>query len=149
MLEVLTARAPGLHEALVGLSEGDFVIVDGTLVPTDRIKADEPYYSRKHKQHGMNVQVVSAPDGPAVVLTRNAVTGPTTSPRPAPTESSKHARPGRSSCSPTGPTRAPAPLWLRLPGERAFAQLKSWRLLRRADIQPASSAPSFKPSTHS
>jgi hypothetical protein len=28
-----------------------------------RIKADEPYYSQKHKQHGMNVQVIAAPDG--------------------------------------------------------------------------------------
>ena len=29
-LEVLAAWAPGLHEALVGLGEGDFVIVDGS-----------------------------------------------------------------------------------------------------------------------
>jgi hypothetical protein len=33
MLEVLAAWAPGLHGALVGLGEGDFVIVDGTLIP--------------------------------------------------------------------------------------------------------------------
>ncbi len=32
-VEVLTAWAPGLHEALVGLGEGDFVIVDGTRFP--------------------------------------------------------------------------------------------------------------------
>ncbi|WP_285740693.1 transposase family protein [Kitasatospora phosalacinea] len=62
-VEVLAAWAPGLREALVGLGEGDFVIVDGTLIPTDRIKADEPYYSQKHRKHGMNVQVVAAPDG--------------------------------------------------------------------------------------
>lgn len=55
-LEVLAAWAPGLHEALVGLGEGDLVIVDGTLIPTDRIKADEPYYSQKHSKHGMNVR---------------------------------------------------------------------------------------------
>jgi hypothetical protein len=30
-VEVLAAWAPRLHEALVGLGEGDFVIVDGTL----------------------------------------------------------------------------------------------------------------------
>lgn len=41
-LEVVAAWASGLHEALVGLGEGDFVIVDGTLIPTDRIRADEP-----------------------------------------------------------------------------------------------------------
>lgn len=45
-VEVLAAWAPGLHEALVGLYEGDFVIADGTLIPTDRIRADEPYYSQ-------------------------------------------------------------------------------------------------------
>lgn len=56
--------APDLHEALVGLGDGDLVIVDGTLISTDRIKADEPYYSQKHKQHGINVQVIAAPDGP-------------------------------------------------------------------------------------
>lgn len=62
-IEVLAAWAPGLHESLVALGEGDFVIVDGTLIPTDRIKADEPYYSQKHNKHGMNVQVLAAPDG--------------------------------------------------------------------------------------
>lgn len=44
-LDVFAGWAPGLHEALVGLGEGDFVTVDGTLIPTDRIRADEPYYS--------------------------------------------------------------------------------------------------------
>ena len=62
-IEVLAAWAPGLHEALVGLGEGDVVIVDGTSIPTDRVAADEPYYSQKHKQHGMNVQVIARPDG--------------------------------------------------------------------------------------
>ncbi len=40
-----------------------FVISDGTLLPTDRIAADTPYYSRKHKRHGMNVQVLTDPFG--------------------------------------------------------------------------------------
>ncbi len=62
-IEILASWAPGLHEALTGLGEGDFVIVDGTLIPTDRIRADEPYYSQKHKKHGMNVQVIARPDG--------------------------------------------------------------------------------------
>lgn len=62
-LDVLAAWAPGLHEALVGLGEGDFVIVDGSLVPTDRIGADEPHYATKHRRHGMNVQVIARPDG--------------------------------------------------------------------------------------
>ncbi|GGV55586.1 hypothetical protein GCM10010245_88160 [Streptomyces spectabilis] len=70
LLEVLAAWAPGLHEALVGLGEGDFVIVDGTLIPTDRIKADEPYYSQKHKQHGMNIQAIARPDGTPLWFSR-------------------------------------------------------------------------------
>jgi hypothetical protein len=57
-LDVLAAWAPGLHETLAGLGEGEFVIADGTLIPTDRVKADEPYYSQKHRKHAMNVQVI-------------------------------------------------------------------------------------------
>ncbi|WP_141925642.1 transposase family protein [Haloactinospora alba] len=36
---------------------------DGTLIPIDRVAADRPFYSGKHKKHGMNVQVVIASDG--------------------------------------------------------------------------------------
>ncbi|MFC5785619.1 transposase family protein [Streptomyces aureus] len=36
-----------------------FVILDGTLLHIDRIAADRPYYSGKHKRHGMNVQVIA------------------------------------------------------------------------------------------
>ncbi|GAA4885642.1 IS5/IS1182 family transposase [Kitasatospora terrestris] len=69
-VELLAAWAPGLREALVGLGEGDFVIVDGTLIPTDRIAADEPYYSQKHRKHGMNVQVLATPDGTPLWFSR-------------------------------------------------------------------------------
>ncbi|MEV4591207.1 transposase family protein, partial [Streptomyces chartreusis] len=53
--------------------EGDHVIVDGTLIPADRIRADEPYYSmkhRKHRKHGMNVQVIARPDGTPLRFSR-------------------------------------------------------------------------------
>lgn len=40
-----------------------FVILDGTLLPIDRIAADRPFYSGKHKKHGMNVQVLTDPFG--------------------------------------------------------------------------------------
>lgn len=69
-LDVLASWAPGLHEALTGLGEGDHVIVDGTLIPIDRIRADEPYYSTKHRQHGMNVQVIARPDGTPLWFSR-------------------------------------------------------------------------------
>ncbi|GAA2820005.1 hypothetical protein GCM10019017_77750 [Streptomyces showdoensis] len=34
-----------------------------SLIPTDRIHADEPSYSLKHRKHGMNVQVATRPEG--------------------------------------------------------------------------------------
>lgn len=39
------------------------MVVDGTLIATDRLAADRPFYSGKHHRHGVNVQVVAAPDG--------------------------------------------------------------------------------------
>lgn len=36
-----------------------FVILDGTLLHIDRSAADHPYYSGKHRRHGMNVQVIA------------------------------------------------------------------------------------------
>ncbi|MFD7458816.1 MULTISPECIES: transposase family protein [unclassified Streptomyces] len=69
-LDVLAGWAPGLHEALTGLGEGDHVIVDGTLIPIDRIRADAPYYSMKHRRHGMNAQVIARPDGTPLWFSR-------------------------------------------------------------------------------
>jgi hypothetical protein len=40
-----------------------FVLLDGTLLPIDRIAADRPFYSGKHQKHGMNVQVIADPHG--------------------------------------------------------------------------------------
>ncbi len=37
------------------------MILDGTLLPVDPIAADTPYYSGKHRRHGMNVQVLTDP----------------------------------------------------------------------------------------
>ncbi len=34
-----------------------YVILNGKLLPIDRVAADQPYYSGKHKRLGMNVQV--------------------------------------------------------------------------------------------
>jgi DDE superfamily endonuclease len=40
-----------------------YVVVDGTLIPIDRVAADRPFYSGKHKKHGMNPQVIASPGG--------------------------------------------------------------------------------------
>ncbi len=54
-VDLLAALAPTLTEAMETIQEKAFVILDGTLLPIDRIAADTPYYSGKHKRHGMNV----------------------------------------------------------------------------------------------
>ncbi|MBH1934162.1 transposase family protein [Streptomyces sp. AV19] len=154
-LEILASWAPGLREALVGLGEGDFVIVDGTLIPTDRIAVDEPYYSQKHKQHGMNVQVIARPDGTPLWFSR-ALPGRTHDLTAARAHGIVQACLTRQILVLTDRAYQGAgatvltPYYrhrelpehyqrfnrvharLRAPGERAFAQLKSWRILRRA-----------------
>ncbi|WP_228992000.1 transposase family protein [Streptomyces sp. DH8] len=62
-VEVLAALAPTLAEAMRTMRTKAFVILDGTLLPIDRIAADTPYYSGKHKRHGMNVQILTDPFG--------------------------------------------------------------------------------------
>ena len=62
---LLAARAPKLRKAVrdarkTGLA---YVILDGTLIPIDRVAADRPFYSGKHKRHGMNLQVIASPSG--------------------------------------------------------------------------------------
>ena len=39
------------------------MVLDGTLIPVDRVAADRPFYSGKHKKHGMNLQVIASPGG--------------------------------------------------------------------------------------
>ncbi|SEP02221.1 IS5/IS1182 family transposase [Actinacidiphila rubida] len=62
-VEVLAGLAPTLAEAMRTASSKAFVLLDGTLLPIDRIAADRPFYSGKHKKHGMNVQVLTDPFG--------------------------------------------------------------------------------------
>ncbi|MGW4913994.1 transposase family protein [Streptomyces sp. NPDC004270] len=62
-VEVLAAVAPDLATAARTAARKAFVILDGTLLSIDRIAADRPYYSGKHKKQGMNVQVITDPFG--------------------------------------------------------------------------------------
>jgi hypothetical protein len=62
-VNLLAALAPTLTEAVRAASTKAYVILDGTLLPSDRIAADRPFYSGKHKKHGMNVQVIADPKG--------------------------------------------------------------------------------------
>jgi DDE superfamily endonuclease/Helix-turn-helix of DDE superfamily endonuclease len=62
---LLAARSPRLRRALTQAKEAGhaYVVIDSTLIPIDRVTADRPFYSGKHRRHGMNLQVISAPDG--------------------------------------------------------------------------------------
>ncbi len=70
-IDVLAARAPGLHGALLAAKAAGYshVNIDGILVETDRVSTPGPtpgvdlWWSGKHHNHGGNVQVVTAPDG--------------------------------------------------------------------------------------
>ncbi|HZU78013.1 MAG TPA: transposase family protein [Dehalococcoidia bacterium] len=62
-VELLAARAPDLRDVVEVARAKAYVILDGTLLPIDRVAADRPYYSGKHKRHGMNVQVLADPLG--------------------------------------------------------------------------------------
>ena len=64
-VELLAARAPKLRKAVRDAKRAGhaYVILDGTLIPIDRVAADKPFYSGKHKKHGMNLQVIASPDG--------------------------------------------------------------------------------------
>jgi hypothetical protein len=62
-VDLLAASAPTLSQAVATARAKAFVILDGTLLSIDRIAADRPYYSGKHKRHGMNIQVIADPRG--------------------------------------------------------------------------------------
>jgi hypothetical protein len=51
---------------LVHLRNGEtlaYAAVGGTLTPVDRVAADKPFCSGKHKKHGMNLQVIARAHG--------------------------------------------------------------------------------------
>ncbi len=64
-VELLAARAPKLRIAARDAMKAGYayVVLDGTLIPVDRVAADRPFYSGKHKKHGMNLQVIASPNG--------------------------------------------------------------------------------------
>jgi hypothetical protein len=64
-VDLLAARAPRLRQAVRHAKKAGwaYVVLDGTLIPVDRVAADRPFYSGKHKKHGMNLQVIASPAG--------------------------------------------------------------------------------------
>lgn len=70
-IAVLKAQAPTLEQAIERAKAAGHthVMLDGTLIETDRCRVPGPsvgvdlWWSGKHKRHGGNIQVLSAPDG--------------------------------------------------------------------------------------
>jgi hypothetical protein len=62
---MLAARAPKLGRALgdVGKAGCAHVVIDGTLIPIDRVAAGRPSSSGTHRKHGMNLLVIVSPEG--------------------------------------------------------------------------------------
>ena len=73
-VELLAARAPKLRRAVRDAVKAGYayVVVDGTLIPVDRVATDRPFYSGKHKKHGMSLQVIASPAGGHRVGVRGA-----------------------------------------------------------------------------
>jgi DDE superfamily endonuclease/Helix-turn-helix of DDE superfamily endonuclease len=158
-VDLLAVRAPKLRDAVRDAVRAGYayVVVDGTLIPVDRVAADRPFYSGKHKRHGMNLQVIASPDG-SIVWVSGALPGAVHDKKAewiwgvlAELEAaglvvladkgyqgSTWAKiPYRGRNKPESQKQAnKAHAKLRAPGERANAQLKSWHVLRKLRCCP-------------
>jgi len=112
---VLAARKPSLHGALLAAkaAEHSHVLLDGTLIATDRIASPGPtrgvdlWWSGKHRRHGGNIQVVSAPTAGRCGPRRCARAASTTPPPPVPIPTcSPRSPPGSTTATSAWPTWA-------------------------------------------
>ncbi|MFF4053634.1 transposase family protein [Streptomyces chartreusis] len=160
VIDLLADRAPGLLKVL---REGDvdFVLLDGTLAEFDRIGDGRADYSHKHRRHGVNVQVVTDPDGrllwlsPALPGRAHDLTAARTHriiricQRQGVPILADLAYQGAGPWVTTGIKRKPlreltltektvnrALSAARAPVERGVARLKSWRIFRRSRCSP-------------
>lgn len=100
-----------------------YVILDGTVLPIDRIAADQPYYSGKKKHHGVNVQVLADPAG-RLIWASDALPGAV-----------HDLTAARTHGIPAALTADDSKCWAdkayQGAGPAAMATLKCWRLLRK------------------
>jgi DDE superfamily endonuclease len=158
-VELLAARAPKLRKAIRDAKRAGhaYVILDGTLIPIDRVAADRPFYSGKHKKHGMNLQVIASPDGDILwisgalpgsvhdkkaewiwgVLAELEKAGLVTLADKGYQGSTWAKVPYKGKSKPESQKQANrAHAKLRALGERANAQLKAWKILTRLRCCP-------------
>jgi DDE superfamily endonuclease/Helix-turn-helix of DDE superfamily endonuclease len=157
---LLAARSPKLRRALRDARKAGhaYLVIDGTVIPVDRVAADRPFYSGKHRKHGMNLQVIASPDGDVVwvsgplpgavhdltaariwgIIAELAASGLVVLADKGYTGAGDHVRvPYKGTNKPASQKDANrAHARLRGPGERADAQLKSWRILRKLRCCP-------------
>jgi hypothetical protein len=149
---LLAARAPKLRKAVRDAKKAGhaYVVVDGTLIPVDRVAADRPFYSGKHRRHGMNLQVIASPAGDVLwvsgalpgsvhdkkaewiwgVLAELEAVGLVTLADKGYQGSTYAKIPYKGKNKPESQKQAnKAHAKLRSPGERANAQLKTWKIL--------------------
>jgi hypothetical protein len=157
---LLAARAPKLDAALAaaGRAGHAFVVIDGTVIPIDRVAADRPFYSGKHRKHGMNLQVIASPQGD-ILWVSGALPGAVHDLRAARIwgivrrlaaaglivlADKGYIGAGEPVITPYRGRNKPASqkaanrahARLRAPGERANAQLKAWHILRKLRCCP-------------
>ncbi|MEV0899247.1 transposase family protein [Actinoplanes sp. NPDC049802] len=58
-IDLLAATADDLETAMNRIRLLAYVILDGTLIPIDRVADQKPYYSGRHRRHGVHVQVIA------------------------------------------------------------------------------------------
>ena len=157
---LLAARSPKLRQALAQANEAGhaYLVIDGTLIPVDRVAADRPFYSGKHRKYGMNLQVIATPDGDIVwvsgplpgavhdltaariwgIVRELAGCGLVILADKGYAGAGEHIRtPYRGRSKPASQKEANrAHARLCSPGERANAQLKTWRILRKLRCCP-------------
>ena len=158
VIDLLSAQAPRLRAGLrkAERSGRGSVIVDGTLVHTDRLAADRPYYQVKHRYPtGCACRRPPMRTGICCGSLARSAARSTTPPRPG--SGSFLACGASTACSPSPirAARAWTTIWwsrptrgrdqkahhrlharLRGPGERVFAELKKWRVLHKLRCYP-------------
>ncbi|MGP3921577.1 transposase family protein [Nonomuraea sp. 10N515B] len=157
---LVAQRSPTLDQAIRAAKRTGyaFVVLDGTLIPIDRLAADRPFYSGKHKRHGMNIQVLAAPDGTplwtsgslpgsvhdlkaariwGIIRRLQAAKLITLADKAYVGAGEKVLVPYKGRDKPQSQKTAnSAHARLRAPGERANAVLKNWRILRKLRCCP-------------
>lgn len=157
-LDLLAALAPTLSGAVAVAARKAYAILDGTLIPIDRVAEQRPYYSGRHRRHGVNVQVLADAPG-RLIWASPALPGSTHDLTAARThgvitalaEAQVLTFADKGYQGARGTVRTPfkgrhlsenmravnrAHATLRAVGEQAVAALKTWRVLRKVRCSP-------------